>query len=106
MPNLDPEIWLNLGLAGAALFIILVVVILILKNLTNSISKLCDKLDNLIKSNYDNVTALNKILINTSKDQKVLLDILNNIQDLLLDMRKRVIRIDTRVHDSMEKEEN
>ena len=106
MPNLDPEIWRNLGLASAALFIILVVVILILRNLTNSISKLCDKLDNLIKSNYDNVTALNKILINTSKDQKVLLDILNNIQDLLLDMRKRVIRIDTRVHDSMEKEEN
>ena len=42
----NPDKWLNLGLPGAALFIVLIIIVLMFRQQGKSIDKLCEKLDN------------------------------------------------------------
>ena len=107
MEGITPEAWLNLGIPGAALFIVLVIVISMFKQQNKSVDKLCIKIDELVTSFSDNNLKLNEVIISNDKDQKEVLRKLDDINDVVQDMHKRVVRIDTRLYDQSkaEKEE-
>ncbi len=107
MYGITPEAWLNLGISGAALFIVLVTVISMFKQQSKSVDKLCVKIDELVTSYSDNNLKLNEVIISNDKDQKEVLRKLDDINDVVQDMHKRVVRIDTRLYDKakVEKEE-
>ena len=107
MYGITPEAWLNLGISGAALFIVLITIISMFKQQSKSVDKLCVKIDELVTSFSDNNLRLNKVLISNDKDQKEVLRKLDDINDVVQDMHKRVVRIDTRLYDKakVEKEE-
>ena len=99
MDGITPEAWLNLGIPGAALFIVLVIVISMFKQQSKSVDKLCIKIDELVTSFSDNNLKLNEVIISNDKDQKEVLRKLDDINDVVQDMHKRVVRIDTRLSD-------
>lgn len=107
MEGITPEAWLNLGIPGAALFIVLVIVISMFKQQSKSVDKLCIKIDELVTSFSDNNLKLNEVIISNDKDQKEVLRKLDDMNDAMNDMHKRIIRIDTRLYDQakVEKEE-
>lgn len=107
MDGITPEAWLNLGIPGAALFIVLVIVISMFKQQNKSVDKLCTKIDELVTSFSDNNLKLNEAIISNDKDQKEVLRKLDDINDVVQDMHKRVVRVDTRLYDKakVEKEE-
>ena len=107
MEGITPEAWLNLGIPGAALFIVLVIVISMFKQQNKSVDKLCIKIDELVTSFSDNNLKLNEVIISNDKDQKEVLRKLDDMNDAMNDMHKRIIRIDTRLYDKskVEKEE-
>ncbi|GIM29833.1 hypothetical protein CPJCM30710_24990 [Clostridium polyendosporum] len=101
------NLYLQLGIAGATLAILLVFVILLFKfisenkrNKTNSdtsrIDKLCDKIDALISSNAEHTQKLNEVLLANDKDQKTTIGLLDKILAVALDTQRRVLRIDDR----------
>ena len=105
--GITPEAWLNLGIPGAALFIVLVIVISMFKQQNKSVDKLCIKIDELVTSFSDNNLKLNEVIISNDKDQKEVFRKLDDMNDLMNDMHKRIVRIDTRLYDKskLEKEE-
>ena len=105
--GITPEAWLNLGIPGAALFIVLVIVISMFKQQNKSVDKLCIKIDELVTSFSDNNLKLNEVIISNDKDQKEFLRKLDDMNDIMNDMHKRIVRIDTRLYDKskLEKEE-
>ena len=107
MEGITPEAWLNLGIPGAALFIVLVIVISMFKQQNKSVDKLCTKIDELVTSFSDNNLRLNEAIISNDKDQKEVLRKLDDIHDIINDMYKRIVRVDTRLYDKakVEKEE-
>lgn len=107
MEGITPEAWLNLGIPGAALFIVLVIVISMFKQQNKSVDKLCIKIDELVTSFSDNNLKLNEVIISNDKDQKEVLRKLDDMNDIMNDMHKRIVRIDTRLYDKskLEKEE-
>ena len=107
MEGITPEAWLNLGVPGAALFIVLVIVISMFKQQNKSVDKLCTKIDELVTSFSDNNLKLNEAIISNDKDQKEVLRKLDDIHDIINDMYKRIVRVDTRLYDKakVEKEE-
>ena len=107
MEGITPEAWLNLGIPGAALFIVLVIVISMFKQQNKSVDKLCIKIDELVTSFSDNNLKLNEVIISNDKDQKEVLRKLDDMNEIMNDMHKRIIRIDTRMYDQakVEKEE-
>lgn len=107
MEGITPDAWLNLGIPGAALFIVLVIVISMFKQQNKSVDKLCVKIDELVTSFSDNNLKLNEVIISNDKDQKEVLRKLDDMNDIMNDMYKRIVRIDTRLYDKskLEKEE-
>ena len=107
MEGITPEAWLNLGIPGAALFIVLVIVISMFKQQNKSVDKLCTKIDELVTSFSDNNLKLNEAIISNDKDQKEVLRKLDDIHGIINDMYKRIVRVDTRLYDKakVEKEE-
>lgn len=99
MEGITPEAWLNLGIPGAALFIVLVIVISMFKQQNKSVDKLCVKIDELVTSFSDNNLKLNEVIISNDKDQKEVLRKLDDMNDIMNDMHKRIVRIDTRLYD-------
>lgn len=99
MDGITPDAWLNLGIPGAALFIVLVIVVSMFKQQNKSVDKLCIKIDELVTSFSDNNLKLNEVIISNDKDQKEVLRKLDDIDDLMNDMHKRIVRIDTRLYD-------
>lgn len=99
LEGITPEAWLNLGIPGAALFIVLVIVISMFKQQSKSVDKLCVKIDELVTSFSDNNLKLNEVIISNDKDQKEVLRKLDGMCEVMSDMNKRVIRIDTRMYD-------
>lgn len=99
MEGITPEAWLNLGIPGAALFIVLVIVISMFKQQSKSVDKLCIKIDELVTSFSDNNLKLNEVIISNDKDQKEVLRKLDDMTDIMNDMHKRVVRIDVRLYD-------
>ena len=90
--------WLNLGISGAALFIVLIVIVLIFKQQNASVDKLCIRIDNLINSFSENNLKLTEVTLTNDHDQKELLRRLDDTNRLLQDTHKRVVRIDTRLY--------
>ena len=107
MEGITPEAWLNLGIPGAALFIVLVIVISMFKQQNKSVDKLCTKIDELVTSFSDNNLKLDEVIISNDKDQKEVLRKFDDMNDIMNDMHKRIVRIDTRLYDKtkIEKEE-
>ena len=99
MDGITPEAWINLGIPGAALFIVLVIVISMFKQQSKSVDKLCVKIDELVTSYSDNNLKLDEVIISNDKDQKEVLRKLDDINDVVQDMHKRVVRIDVRMYD-------
>jgi phosphoglycerate-specific signal transduction histidine kinase len=109
MGNETANLFLQLGIGGAALFIILIFMILLFKLFTkintnendaqnNRIDKLCDKIDNLVTSYAENTQKLNEVLLTNDKDQKNTLKALNQVLELVIDIQRRVARIDDRTY--------
>lgn len=103
------NLYLQLGIAGATLLILLIFVILLFKfvsmskkaesnNEVNRIDKLCDKIDALISSNAEHTQKLNEVLLANDKDQKVLIRTLERIQASQDEILKKVVRIDDRTY--------
>lgn len=107
MEGITPEAWLNLGIPGAALFIVLVIVIFMFNEQSKSVDKLCVKIDELVTSFSDNNLKLNEVIISNDKDQKEVLRKLDNMCTVMNDMHKRIVRVDARLYDKakVEKEE-
>ena len=99
MDGITPEAWLNLGITGAGLLIVLVIVISMFKQQNKSVDKLCIKIDELVTSFSDNNLKLNEVIISNDKDQKEFLRKLDDMNDIMNDMHKRIVRIDTRLYD-------
>jgi predicted PurR-regulated permease PerM len=104
---MKPDAWLQLGVAGAALFIVLVFVTYLFKYITKqsnsenklqseSINRLCDKIDNLIASNGEYTQKLSEVLITSEKDTDAILSILRTQSENITDVQRRVVRIDDR----------
>lgn len=88
--------YLQLGVAGAALLIVLVTTLLnqsqnksIINSSDKKVDKLCDKIDTL-------VTALTKEMIVNDKDQKETINKLDTILDIAVENQRRISRIDDR----------
>lgn len=105
METISPNAWLELGIPGAALFIVLVLVISMFKQQAKSVDKLCEKIDELVTNYTDNNLKLNEVIISNDKDQKEVLHRLDEVCDLMHDMHKRIARIDTRLYDDRFKKE-
>lgn len=100
--NITPESWLELGISGAALFIVLIVIVLMFQMQTKSIDKLCTKIDEIVTSFSENNLKLNEVILANDKDQKELLRKLNSISEIVNDIHTRVIRIDAKMYASTE----
>lgn len=105
MEGITPEAWLDLGIPGAALFIVLVIVISMFKQQSKSVDKLCIKIDKLVTSFSDNNLKLNEVIISNDKDQKEVLRKLDDMNVIMSDMHTRIIRVDTRLYDKTKVEE-
>lgn len=103
------SLYLQLGIAGGTLFILLIFVIMLFKlvgkmnnNENNSqntrIDKLCDKIDSLITSYAENTQQLNKVLLSNDKDQKQTLNKLDTILEIAVENQRRISRIDDRTY--------
>jgi len=105
MEGLNPDSWLNLGIPGAAMFIVLVIIIFMFRQQANSVDKLCTKIDELVTSFSESNITLNEVIISNDKDQKEMLRKLNEMCTVMNDMHKRVVRIDVRMYDKQREEE-
>jgi hypothetical protein len=103
------NLYIQLGIAGATLLILLVFVLLLFrfigenkrsKNTSDEsrVDKLCDKIDALITSNAEHTQKLNEVLLSNDKDQKVLIRTLDKVQASLEEILKKVVRIDDRTY--------
>ena len=101
----NPDKWLNMGLPGAALFIVLIIIILMFRQQGKSIDKLCEKLDNVTDAFTESNITLREVIISNDRDQKELLRYINNLSELVQDMYKRVVRLDTRLYEMTKKGE-
>ena len=99
MEGIMPDAWLNLGIPGAALFIVLVIVVSMFKQQSKSVDKLCTKIDELVTSFSDNNLKLNEVIISNDRDQKEVLRKLDDMNGIMTDMQERIVRIDVRLYD-------
>lgn len=97
--TLSPDAWLSLGIPGAALFIVLIVVMLMFNQQSKSVGKLCEKIDSLVSSFSENSSKLNEVIITNDKDQKELIRMLGDVHSEITNMYSRVVRIDSRIYD-------
>ena len=104
--TLSPDAWLSLGIPGAALFIVLIVVMLMFNQQSKSVGKLCEKIDSLVSSFSENSSKLNEVIITNDKDQKELIRMLGDVHSEISDMYSRVVRIDSRMYDFINKNNN
>lgn len=102
--NVSYDGWLQLGVAGAVLFILLITIMLIFKQQSASVEKLCTKIDELVTSLSNNNIKLNEVIVANDKDQKEVLRQLDEMHNDILDMHTRIVRIDTRLYDKSNKE--
>lgn len=94
-------LYLQLGIAGATLLILLVFIILLFRFVTKDnrrVDKLCDKIDLLVTSYAENTKMLNEVLVSNDKDQETTIRLLESLNAVALDTQKRVVRIDDRTY--------
>ena len=97
------EPWLQLGIAGAGLFIVLVVVWLVFNSQNKNIDRLCNKIDLLISESAKDREELAKVLLASDKDQQQLQARIDKLFKYTADVHKRIVRIDTRLYDALNK---
>lgn len=102
---LTPERWLELGIAGAVLLAMLVLMYMQFKFMGENIGRLCDKIDSLVNSISTQDQTVSRSLISNEKDQKEILRILAAQQKIMQDIYKRVVRIDARLYESYKEEQ-
>jgi len=90
--------YLQLGIAGAALLIVLISVILnsrqngkVITSSDKKVDKLCDKIDTL-------VTTLTREMVTNDKDQKETNNKLDTILEIAVENQRRISRIDDRTY--------
>jgi hypothetical protein len=97
----------QLGLAGVALYLVLHFgdrFFDYLKEWGKSEGKdpkfdrLCDKIDKLVDSNHDMAVKLGEVVLSGSRDQQDIVSRLDKQTDILLDIQKRVVRVDDRTY--------
>lgn len=93
--------WLDLGAVGAVLLIVLVIIILMFRQQSNSVDKLCTKIDALVTSFTTTNQTLSNVILANDKDQKEVLHKLDDMNQLMNDMHKRIVRIDVRMYDQV-----
>lgn len=91
--------YLDLGVVGASLFIIVIFIVLFMKynnkvilksmNGNDKVDKLCDKIDTLVQVIHTQQTE-------SYKDNKSIIALMNRQLDTSLDIQRRVVRIDDR----------
>ena len=101
--SVQPDSWLQLGIAGAALLIVLVTIVLIFNQQSKNITQLCEKIDQLVTNFVATNTTLSEVIISNDKDQKEVIRTLNELHEDIRDMRNRVVRIDARLFDHVKK---
>lgn len=106
------RLYLQLGVSGAVLFILLIFVVMLFKffdsrNSTETtlitaqnsrIDKLCDKIDLLVSSYSENTRTLNEVLISNDKDQVAIMQSLERLLAISMDSQRRITRIDDRTY--------
>ena len=97
----DPEPWLHLGIAGGALFIVLMVVICMFAWQTTHVTKLVHRIDLLASEFAKNNQELTRFFTTVHKDQQVIADRLDRIDKDIRDISKRATRIDARIYDNL-----
>lgn len=95
----NPDRWLNLGLPGAALFIVLTIIVLMFRQQGKSIDKLCEKLDGVTNAFSESNLTLREVIISNDRDQKELLRNINTLSELVQNMHSRVVCLDTRLYE-------
>jgi hypothetical protein len=104
------SLYLQLGVAGATLLILLVTIAYLFKFMgnysknnrkveENKIEKLCDKIDNLISIIAEDRKVQAETRIANDKDQKSMIEIMANISMITNVIYEKVIKIDTRMED-------
>lgn len=101
----NQDLWLQLGVAGAVLLILLVTILLIFKQQGTSIDKLCTKIDELVTNLSDSNLKLNEVIVTNDKDQKETLRQLEKVHKDITDIHKRIVRIDTRLFEALTKKD-
>jgi hypothetical protein len=102
---------IDLGIGGAALFILYKVAGMLFDYLNNrnkgdakGIDRLCSKLDTLVDSNNQVIQKMTEVMLSNNKDQAQLLHILEEQYTTLQDVLKKVIRIDVRTQSCLKEE--
>lgn len=112
VPETTANLYLQLGIAGATLLILLVFVVLLFSlfkkintnentHQNNRIEKLCDKIDSLVTSYAENTQKLNEVLLTNDKDQKETINLLKSINELVIENHRRISRIDDRTYNCL-----
>jgi uncharacterized protein YaaN involved in tellurite resistance len=91
------DAWIELGLPGAALLLVLIVFVYSIKMYGSSLDKLCKKLDKLIDSNAENNALLNEMLISNNKDLQHLSTEVEHIHKALEENHTRLIQIEAKL---------
>lgn len=102
---LETDAWLNLGIPGAALLIVLIVIMLIFKQQSENITKLCSKIDALVNSFTATNNTLNEVLINNNRDQQDIIRQMSEIHDELRDIHAKIVRVDARLYDHVKQQQ-
>ena len=116
MPNAEvTQLWLQLGVAGATLLILLTFGILFFKfignyNRTikgsedNKVDKLCDKIDILVNTIAEDRKAQAETRVANEKDQKLTVDLLGSLMANSNRVLEKVTRIETQTANCIHKE--
>lgn len=102
--GLSVDSWLNLGVAGAALLIILITVWLVFRQQAKSVDRLCDKIDKLVSTWSDTSLTLREVTLTSKRDQEEIMRQLDSISRVQQEVVKKVTRIDTRIFEALKKE--
>lgn len=97
--------YIQLGVAGATLFLLLIFITGQTKSNDkreimqfSKIDKLCDRIDAMVTSQAASNENLNKVLLSNDKDQKETIKLLNTILTLVIDIQKKMVRVDDRTY--------
>lgn len=103
------KLFLQLGVAGAALYVVIFLINKIFsylekrgnaddKDTGKKFDRLCDKIDKLVDSFHEMTQRLSEVMLNNNKDQDEIKDRLDIQHGILLEVHKKVTRIDDRTY--------
>lgn len=107
--GVSAKFFTDLGISGAALFVVIHLINKIFKYLEkrsssedrtkgNKFDRLCEKIDHLVDSFHEMTQKMSEVMLNSNRDQQDISNLLNKHTDLLIDIQKKVVRIDDRTY--------